>query len=132
MIYIIGAVVMFFIAIMIHEAIHYLTAKHFGLKPYFSWVSTKDKKCTKITKYLPGVKFKDTFNYNQYRYITLLPFPICIIPFTMIFVIGFYPFFIAKPVWWFLPISLVFGTLASYGASMADFDAVTKFKKQKG
>ncbi len=128
MINIMSAIIIFFITVMIHELTHYIFAKYYGLKPFFTWVSTKDKKCTKITKFLPGVRFNDTFNYKQYRWISLSPFPVCILPFTLIFVVYFIPNYNPNIHWWFLPIAFIFGTLASYGGSMADINDVKKFK----
>ena len=119
---------MIFMATIIHELVHYLFARHYGLKPYFAWVSTKDKKCTRITKFLPGVRFNDDLNIKQYKWIALSPFPICIIPFTLVFIIFAIPQYKPNVHWWFLPIALFFGTLASYGASMADID---DYKKRK-
>ena len=119
---------MFFIAILVHELTHYIFARHYGLKPFFAWVSTKDKKCIKATKFLPGVRFNDTFNYKQYRWIALSPLPICIIPFTLVFVVGFYQNYKPDIHWWFLPIALFFGALVSYGASMTDINDVNKRK----
>ena len=129
MINIIGAIIIFFIAITTHELTHYITAKHFKLKPRFTWVSTKDKKCIRITKFLPGVKY-NACNYRQYKWIALSPFPICIIPFSLVFIILFYPSYNPNVHWWFLPISFFFGALTSYGASIADINDVKKFKSR--
>ncbi len=130
--FILYGIIIFVLGIIVHELVHFLTAKQYGGNPKFMWVPSG---YVKIFGGNPGVRYQNTMSIKHRKIVALAP-----IPFNFVFdtiaiacvSLSWFDYSIAETykIWFFIFLCIMFGLFITLAGSATDIKNVRNLRNK--